>query len=58
MENTLVRIDGKLDKVGEKIREIENTAISVIQDETQRGKNELKKKKEYQWVVGQHWTTK
>lgn len=47
MENTLVRIDGKLDKVGEKIREIENTAISVIQDETQRGKKE-QKKKEYQ----------
>lgn len=40
MKNTLVRIDGKLDEVGEKIREIENTAISIIQDKTQRGKKE------------------
>lgn len=37
MKNTLIRIDGKLDKVGEKIREIKDTAISIIQNETQRG---------------------
>lgn len=56
MKNILVRIDCKLDNARKNIRKIKDIAISIIQNETQRRRKELKKWNDYQWAVGQ--TTK
>ena len=44
MKNTLDRINGRLDIAEERISELEDIAIEIIQNESQRGKKVIEKR--------------
>lgn len=57
MKSTLAGINRRLYVEEEKTSEPENLAIETMQNETQRGKKNVRKWKEHQWAVRQPQVT-